>query len=366
MKGLALPNVLRLGRCEEAPVIATQRSAGVTVLYAAALFVLFSSLFFVAIGKPPRALLFGLVEGAFGSGFALSETLVRATPILFCALATALPARLGLISVGAEGQLVVGAIMGTGFVLLLGDRWGAFTLSGMLLAGAAGGAAWGALAGALRARFRANETIATLLLNYVAPPLVDYLVYGPWKDPNSLGWPATVTFPDAARFTGYFGTRLHAGLALGVLLVLASHVLLARTRYGLGWDLLRESPMLASRAGLRFGPAVIAALAIGGAFAGSAGIIEASALEGRLQTGLGAGAGYAGFLVAFLARGQLLRLLPLTLIVAALVSAGDNLQLAYELPSSVVYVLQGCLFAAALIASGRGVGPGAERPAEVR
>ena len=366
MKGLALSSPFRFLKSAPAPGAVTTRSGTVTVLYAAALFVLFSSLFFLAIGKPPRTVLLGLLEGSFGSGFALSETLVRAAPILLCALATALPARLGLISVGAEGQLVIGAITGTGFVLWAGDRAGMLTLPGMLLFGAAGGAAWGAFAGALRVRFRANETIATLLLNYIAPPLVDYLVYGPWKDPNSLGWPATVTFPDAARLAGHFGTRVHAGLLLGVVLVLGGYAFLARSRIGLAWDLLRESPALASRAGLRFGPAVIAALALGGAFAGGAGIIEASALEARLQAGVGAGAGYAGFLVAFLARGQLLRILPLTLVVAGLVSAGDNLQLSFDLPSSVVFVLQGALFAAALIASGRGHGPGAERPAEVR
>jgi ABC-type uncharacterized transport system permease subunit len=365
MRGIALPGVFRFAK-GAARERRGARSAGLTVLYAAGLFVLFSSLFFLAIGKPPRAVLLGLLEGSFGSGFALSETLVRAAPILFCALATALPARLGLISVGAEGQLVAGAVTGTAFVLLFGARLGALTPPALLLAGASGGALWGALAGALRARFRANETIVTLLLNYIAPPLVDYLVYGPWKDPDSLGWPSTVMFPDAARFGGHFGTRVHAGLLLGVVLLLACHVLFARTRFGLGWDLLRESPTLASRAGFRFAPAVVVALALGGAFAGTAGIVEASALEGRLQAGVGTGAGYAGFLVAFLARGQLLRLLPLTLIVAGLVSAGDNLQLAFELPSSVVFVLQGCLFAAALIASGSGDAAGAARPAEVR
>jgi general nucleoside transport system permease protein len=251
------------------------------VLKATALFSISSVIFFRVLGKPPGAVLWALLDGSFGSGFAVSETLVRASPILLCALATALPARLGLISVGAEGQVVVGAIVGTAFVLF-GPGLGVATMPLLLLGGALGGAGWGAVAGWLRARLRVNETISTLLLNYIAPPLVDYLVYGPWKDPMSLGWPATVTFPDAARLSGYFGTRVHLGLALGLALVALFHVLLSRSRWGIELDLLRESPELAARAGLRFAPAVLGVLALGGALAGMAGITEASALEGRV------------------------------------------------------------------------------------
>ena len=334
----------------------------VTVARAAILFVAASALFFRLLGKPPLAVLWGLVEGALGNGFALSETLVRAAPILLCALATALPARVGLISVGAEGQLVVGAITGTGFALF-GGHWGVAGLPLLLLFGALGGAAWGGLAGWLRARLGVNETISTLLLNYIAPPLVDYLVYGAWKDPSSLGWPATRLFPDSLRLVGYLGTRLHAGLLLGLLAIAAMHVLVSRTRFGVKLDLLRESPMLAARAGLSFAPTALGMLVLGGAMAGTAGIIEASALEGRLQAGVGSGAGYAGFLVAFLARGNLLQIVPLALVVAALVAGGDNLQLSFALPSSVVYVLQGLLFAAALIA---GAERNPARPTEAR
>jgi ABC-type uncharacterized transport system permease subunit len=319
---------------------------------AAALFVALATLLFLALGKPPWPLLVAMVEGALGSGFALSETLVKAAPIVLCALATLLPSRLGLVSVGAEGQLVAGAIAGTGLVLALGDAIGPLTLPCMLLSGALGGALLGALAGILRVRLGAHETITTLLLNYTAPHLVAFLVYGPWKDPASLGWPATVSFPDAARLSTYFDTRLHAGLVVGAVLALIAHAVLSRTRYGLALELLRASPMLASRAGLSFGKAAILVMALSGALAGVAGITETSVIEGRLQLGVGAGAGYSGFLVAWLARGSVLRMLGMSFVIAALIAAGDNLQLVAELPSAIVYVLQGLLFAAALIARG--------------
>lgn len=325
-----------------------------TPLGTAALFAALATLFFLLIGRNPGPLFLAIVEGSFGGGYALSETLVKATPILLCALATALPARLGLISVGAEGQLSVGALAGTAFVLHASAAWGVLTLPVMLLVAAAGGAAWGALAGALRGYLGVNETITTLLLNYIAPSLVDYLVYGAWKDPHSLGWPATVAFAPAARLPTFFGTRVHLGLFLGAALALAVHLLVGRTRWGFYLDVLRNSPALAARARLRFAPAVVLVMAAGAACAGLAGMAEASVIEGRLQSGVGAGAGYSGFLVAWLARGHLLRLVPLSILVGGLIASGDNLQLSADLPSSTALVLQGLLFAAALVAGAPG------------
>ncbi len=322
-----------------------------TLFGTVALFPVLCSLFFLALGRAPLALFEAMLEGSLGTGFALSETLVKASPIVLCALATALPAALGLISVGAEGQLFMGAIAGTGFVMTFGDRFGAATLPLTVLAAALGGALYGALAAALRVRLAVNETISTLLLNYLPPLLVEYLVFGPWKDPNSLGWPSTPTFPDAARFSTYFDSRVHAGLLIGGALVVVGYLVLEKTRWGTSLALLREGPLLAERAGLSFSKAALIVLALGGAAAGIAGIVEASVMEGRLQAGVGAGAGYSGFLVAFLARGKLAALLPLSFAVAALNAAGDNLQLAADLPSSVVYVLQGLLFASMLVAS---------------
>ena len=327
-------------------------SALMTLLKTILLFGAASALLFACLKRSPWLAFQTLWQGSFGSGFALSETLVKAGPVLFCALATSLPARLGLVSVGAEGQLVAGSITGTAAVLALGDVRKVVLLPVMLLAGALGGAAYGALAGALRARLRVNETIGTLLLNYLPPLLVVYLVYGPWKDPNSLGWPATISFPDGARFASYFGTRVHAGIALGVVVTLTAHVLLVRTRWGSELALLREGPLLARRAGLSFERAVLWVMALGGAIAGVAGMIETSVLESRLQAGIGTGAGYAGFLVAFLARRDLRLVLPVTLVVAGLGAAGDNLQLNLELPSSITHVLEGLLFAATLVARG--------------
>lgn len=348
------PVLAALAPIEPAPRAAAGVRAQLRVLArAAALFLGAAALLFTALGKAPWPLFVAMVDGALGSGFALSETLVKASPIVLCALATALPARLGLVSVGAEGQLAAGAISGTAFVLIAGEALGPLTLPCMIVAGALGGAALSAFAGVLRARLEAHETITTLMLNYAVPHGLAFLVYGPWKDPDSLGWPATAPFPDAARLPALFDTRLHVGLSIGLGLVALAHLALARTRHGLSLELLRASPLLARRAGLSFERSAVVVMALAGAAAGIAGIAEASAIEGRLQLGVGAGAGYSGFLVAWLARGSLVRLVALSFLIAALVAAGDNLQLVADLPSAIAIVLQGLLFAAALIARRR-------------
>src|SRR6056297_633350 len=150
-------------------------------------FVVAASMFFAIIGQPPLKTLADLWQFAMGDGFSRRETLIKTAPILLCALATAIPGRLGLISVGAEGQLHAGAIAGTAVVLVQQDWPSAILLPAMLCAAMLSGALWGGIAGVLRAGLEVNETITTLVLNYVAVLMVSALVYGAWRDPGNLG-----------------------------------------------------------------------------------------------------------------------------------------------------------------------------------
>jgi simple sugar transport system permease protein len=313
-----------------------------------AVFVVLASLFFVAIGRAPWELLAEIVVAGAGSGYALGESLLRATPILLCALATLLPARAGMISVGAEGQLYFGALVGTGFVLAFPTLSSPWMMCGLLAAGAVGGALWAALPAALRVVADVNETISTLLLNYVAALLVTWLVYGPWKNPRSLGWPATIDFPAAAQLPHFFDSRVHLGLWVAIAIALALHLLLTRSRWGLQLDVLRGNPRAARAAGLSLPRQIAITMLIGGALAGLAGIAETSATQGRLQADLSNGAGLSGFLVAWLAGNSALRAVPLSFVVGALLAAGDGLQMMANVPSSATLVVQGLLFVAVL------------------
>ena len=313
-------------------------------------FAVLSGSFFLLIGLGPIDMLVAIFTAAAGSGYAVGESLLRATPILLCALATLVPARLGLVSVGAEGQLYFGALVGTGALLLAPSALPQLPL--VLLGGLIGGAVWGLLPALLRVAADVNETISTLMLNYVAALLVTWLVYGPWKDPQSQGWPASINFPEAARLPLLGESRLHAGLLLAVVVGIVLHQLFTRSRWGLVLDVLRSNPRLAPLAGLSMARQVLLTMAIGGALAGLAGIAETSSVQGRLQASFANGAGLSGFLVAWLAGNRVLPTMALALLVGGLLAAGDGLQMMTSVPSSAVLVVQGLMFVALLGAGG--------------
>jgi general nucleoside transport system permease protein len=222
----------------------------------------------------------------------------------------------------------------------------------MLAAGAIGGAVWSGVAGLLRAKCNVNETISTLLMNYVAVLLVNYFIYGPWKDPASLGWPATIPFPAGALVPTLWGTRVHMGLIVGIVAAVILHVGVTRTRWGIALSVLAGNRKVGAMAGFSFVFQTMLVMAIGGMLAGFAGICETSAIQGRLQAGLSVGYGLTGFLVAWLSGQNFLRAVPIAILVGGLIAAGDALQLYSKIPSDSATILQGLLFVAALGASG--------------
>jgi ABC-type uncharacterized transport system permease subunit len=318
----------------------------------AAVFLCFAIVFLLAIGRPPLTTLAQMVLYGFGDSYSFSESLVKATPILLCALAVILPARLGLITVGGEGQLYFGALTGTAVVIAFPDGPAILLMPAMLVAGAAGGAIWSGVAGWLRARCNVNETISTLLTNYIAVLLVNYFIYGPWKDPASLGWPATIPFPAAAIVPTLLGTRVHLGLVAGIVAAVILHVGVTRTRWGIALSVLSGNRKVGVMAGFSFVSQTMLVMTIGGALAGLAGICETSAIQGRLQAGISTGYGLTGFLVAWLSGQHFLRAVPIAILIGGLIAAGDALQLYSKIPSDSATILQGLLFVAALGASG--------------
>jgi simple sugar transport system permease protein len=315
-------------------------------------FLVAAGVFFAIIGQPPVKTLTDLWEFSMGDGFSRRETLIKTAPILLCALATAIPGRLGLISVGAEGQLHAGAIAGTAVVLLQQDWPAAVLLPTMLCAAMLGGALWGGIAGVLRAGLDVNETITTLVLNYVAVLMVSALVYGAWRDPGNLGWPATAQFPDAAKLPVWPGTRVHLGLGLGFVGAVLAALLFWRGLLADRVRLLHENRKLGETFGLDYRRYIIALTLAGGAAAGVAGIAETSAVQGRLQPGISIGYGLTGFLVAWLCGHRFLAILPVSLLIGGLIAASDSLQLFARVPAASATVLQGLLFVTVLTVPG--------------
>ena len=296
-------------------------------------------------GVDPRAAYGELLSDPFGSGFGVTETLVKATPLILTGLAVLVPARMRLWNIGAEGQFQFGAIGAAAVALFtpLGRSPGA--VPAVLLAGMAAGAAWCLVPAALRAWLRVNETITTLLLNYVALLFVDSLIYGPWKDPAGRGFPLSAPFPAAAKLPVLIsGTRVHLGLLLALAAAVAVAIVLSRTRWGFEIRVIGDNPVCARYAGIDLVRNTLLVMGLAGALAGLAGAGEASAIAGRLQRGLSPGYGYTGIIVAWLAKLNPIAAVLVAVLLGGLFVGGDALQISLGLPIAVVYMLQGLIF----------------------
>ncbi|MCR4391861.1 MAG: ABC transporter permease [Candidatus Acetothermia bacterium] len=298
------------------------------------------SLFLLLQGKDPVRAYQDIVRINLQNPRGLAEVLVRMSPLLLTALGVAIPFRAGLINVGAEGQFMVGALVGTWAALNLGGLPRPVLLPVVILAGMAGGAAWGLVPGVLRARGWMNETITTLLLNYVAPLIVGYFVFGPWRAAEFAIYPQTAEIPPAARFPILVGgTRLHLGFALGLAALLLYGYGVARTRWGLELKTVGGNPEAARRLGLSVGGWMVAAMALGGALAGLAGIAEVAAIHSRLKLAISPGYGFMGFLVNWLAFANPVGILLMAFLMALIAASGFTLQITQQLPFAAVNVL---------------------------
>ncbi|HWK44642.1 MAG TPA: ABC transporter permease [Stellaceae bacterium] len=314
------------------------------MLLAAAAF----SLFLLVLGKAP-ADFFDLVwRGAFGSWFSLQNTLQRASPLLLTALCAALPAQLGLVVIGGEGAVVLGGLAATVAALLSAGAPPLVVQVAMALAGAGVGAVWMGLTGLLRAKRGINETIVSLLLAYIGLALFNHLVEGPLRDPASLNKPSTYGIGEANMLGPLPGTDLHPGLAIGAVACVLCWVLISKTSIGFAARITGGNLRAAQLQGLPVARLIVLACALGGAFAGLAGMIEVAAVHGRANASLAAGYGYTGILIAFLARHNPLAIMPMAVLLGGIGAAGGLLQRRMGLPDATVMVLQGMIFVSIL------------------
>jgi len=289
--------------------------------------------------RNPIPTLRDMFSSTLGSTYGLSEVGVKMIPLLLCALAVAVPAWLGLVNVGGEGQLYFGAWLASWPALTFTHLPEIAMLPFMLVFGMIGGALWALVPAVLRARGLMNETISTLLLNYVAILFVQYFVFGPWKDPASANFPQSREFPAAANLPTFGGTRLHAGIIIAVVAAAILFFVWRRTRWGYEMRAVGGNWEAARRAGIPIATYTIVALLVGGALAGIAGFGEVSAIQGRLTPTLSPGYGYIGFLVSWLAGHNPLTIILMSFLLAVLTAGGDSLQINQNLPFASVNLL---------------------------
>ena len=298
----------------------------------------------LATGENPITVYRAMAEGAFGSRNGLAETLVKTIPLLLAGLGVAVAFRMQLWNIGAEGQFYLGAIGATGVALfVLPDAPGPVIIPAMILGGLLGGAAWGAIPGALRAFLGVNEIITSLMLNYVAIALADYLVHGPWRNPVGFGFPGTESFPDAAWLPRWDTTRVHLGLLFGLVAAVVLWVILRRTWWGYEIGVMGENPRAARYAGIATTRNILLVLALSGALAGLAGMSEVAGVGHQLQRNLSPGYGYTAIIVAWVGRLNPGGIVLVAFLLAGLLTGGDQLQMTMGLPAAIAPMLQGTI-----------------------
>jgi ABC-type uncharacterized transport system permease subunit len=311
----------------------------------------------LATHHPPGHTFRRLFDNAFLGRDALNATFVSATPLLFTGLAAATAFRMQLFNIGAEGQLYAGAILGAGAGIALGNHSGWVSIPAMVAAGAAGGAALAFIPAVLRAFLQTNEIITSLMLNYVAGFVLNYLIFDSqsyWRDTSSATakvFPQGKNLPAAASWptTGFGHLVLPLGLLIGFVLAALIWVLYNRTRFGFEVQVIGDSPRAARYAGMRTRRTVLAVMALSGAIAGIGGASQDGDFRHTLDPRglLQSGYGYAGIVIAALARYNPFAVCLIAFLLGGLQNAGYALQ-GVDFPSGLVGVMQGIILFSAL------------------
>jgi general nucleoside transport system permease protein len=297
------------------------------------------SAFVTLLGHNPLAVLQAVVGGAFGSSVALNRTIARTSPLLLLSSGLLLAFRARFWNIGLNGGMYMGAIAASGIALYNPTAPGWLIVPAMLLGALAAGALWSLIPGLMRLAFSAPEIIVSLLLNYVAARIGDFLVFSYWKDPNGRGFPGTATFNPDFWLPRLGDSNVHLGLVFGVLAVVAVTVLLARTVWGLEIDLVGQGPRAAQYLGLNTSRVIVLVSVVSGALAGLAGAGEVAGLNHRLEAGITQDLGYTAILVVSLGLLRPWFTALCAVLVAGLLSGGTQLQVQFALPAATAGVL---------------------------
>jgi ABC-type uncharacterized transport system permease subunit len=302
-------------------------------------FVLFSLL-----GKNPMQAFHVYFVKTLETRYGFGEWLLKATPLMLCALGLAVGFRANVWNIGAEGQLTLGAIAGGGVALAFADVEAAWLLPLMFVAGAAAGMAWAAIPAALRTRFNTSEILVSLMLVYIAGLLLAYLVHGPWRDPAGYNFPQSRNFHDAATIPILLGeTRLHWGFLLALALAFASWFFSEKSFAGFRMRVSGLAPAAAAYAGFSEKRNIWLALLVSGATAGLAGVCEVAGPIGQLHSTVSPGYGFAAIIVAFVGRLHAFGIVLAALLMSLLYLGGERAQIEMALPSAITGLFQGLL-----------------------
>ena len=309
-------------------------------------FVLIGLLFLISHVNPIFAL-WKIFSGSFGSLYGITETITKAIPLILIGSGLALVFRAKFWNIGAEGQLLIGAIFAGYVALNLGPKLPFYVVVPlMFVVGFIGGALWALPTVILKLRFNVNEVISTLMLNYIAAELLNFLITGPWKGKTQMGFPYTDDFPHSAVLSVVPGTRIHlVTLCLALLFAFALFIMVYYTRFGYELRVTGDNPDAARYAGIDFMKVTLIMMIISGGVAGIAGVGEVAGIHHHLSypSSISSGYGYTAIIVAWLAKLNPLLTILSGLFFAGIVVGGDAIQVSLGLPAATVQIFNGIL-----------------------
>ncbi len=307
---------------------------------------LIGAVMLAALGANPIESYGALLQGAFGDKSGITQTLVKATPLLLVGLGVCIAFRGGVINIGGEGQIIAGALAATAFSIGFKDMPGWFLLPMSMILGALAGAVWGGIPGVLKAKLGVNEILSTVMMNAIAVQLSNFLLRGPMIDPKEVEQGTRIAqsalLPKSVWLTRLVPqTLLHSGAILAVILAVVVYIFLWRTTIGYRIRAVGQNLDAAKYAGIKVPYYQALALILGGAFAGLAGSVEVMGVQHRMMENLASGYGFSGIVAALFGSLHPLGTIPASILFGGLLVGADKMQRAVQVPSSLIDTLLG-------------------------
>lgn len=299
------------------------------------------AIFIFSIGLNPLKVYTSMIKGAFGSNYKIRQTIIKAIPLLITSLGISVAFKMQFWNIGGEGQIMMGAFLASFFALNFKTLPQPILLIIMAAAGMIGGGIWAFIPAFFKSKWGTNETIITLMMNYIALKWIAYLQYDLWKDPKAMGFPKIPNFSKNAILPKVF--QIHIGWIIAVILVVLMYIFMNYTKKGYEISVLGESERTAQYAGINIKNTIISAVFLSGGLCGLVGMIQASAVSNTLSVELSGGVGYTAIIVAWLASLSAPLILIVSILFAALLQGGAYIQTAFGIPEAAALVLQGMI-----------------------
>ncbi|MBN2853125.1 MAG: ABC transporter permease [Clostridia bacterium] len=289
----------------------------------------------------PFDVLFSMVKGAFASKIRIENTIVKAVPLAITAIGISIAFRMKFWNIGGEGQIMMGAAAATYVALNYSSLPRIILLPLMFVTAFIFGGIWAVVPALFKVRFGTNETLFTLMMNYIALKLVGYFQYTAWKDPNGMGFPVIAKFEQSGYLPEVFG--IHIGWIIAILIAVFIYLLVHHTKRGYEINVVGGSENTARYAGMKVGKIVVLSMLLSGGICGIAGFVQVSGVSHTLNVNTSGGVGFTAIIIAWLSKLNEGTIILVSILFAGMVQGGNYIQTAFQIPASVAQILQGII-----------------------